>query len=207
MLNLVDMKAYRERVLPAVQGFKSGTDLDSLIGLLEEALQRPHPDKESRIFVLDIPLYQSVLERFRIEGGGNLDWSIEWGTAKRSILDIFNWNIAPSLVRFFCLIRKDGQVVEQEMSKDPLLLHLYAGSEWIVDFFTFAIAADGGVLEVPIGDSSEILSTEQVEKLCQEVLAAGRPSSKQQSLRYDSLLDLLRNTMDNENLSVVLSVL
>jgi hypothetical protein len=205
-LYVIDMKAYASEVLPAVHAFIEEGRSALLIALLQRGRCSLLPHESEKIAVEDFALYERILEDFGAAREPDIDGVVDWNTTKRTIRDIVNSNIAPALVYFYCLIRKDSQIVKQNISEKPFVSGLYAHSPWVQSLFTFETPVEEGSLEIPIGESTGVLSKDQVERLLREVQTYAYSQDSTVFRQYDHLQDLLNIALNHENMSVVISV-
>ena len=205
-LYALDMKAYATEILPAVHALIEERCAAPLIALLQRGRRSPPTDESEQVAVSDFALYERILDDFETTGERDIDGFVNWGDKQRTIRGILNSNIAPALVNFYCLIRTNSQIAKQNVSEEPFLSSLYAHSPWARSLFTFEVPAEGGSLEIPVGESTDVLSKYQVERLLREVQTDTCAQELPNCKRYDNLQNLLRIALSSEDVSIVMSV-
>ena len=202
-----NLRRYEEEALPAVRSLFDKGEPGMLIEILRRvASASPLMEGPEFAFTEDRADALRILEDFAARKSSNLDTKVKWGGVERSIRSIVTTNILPDVVGSLCLRRKQTRVWAQNMSKSPLVNYAYKHSHWIQGLFTFVEAAGGGALEYPIGESSELLTQAQANRLYSELSNIPEPQSDQLlSAEYDNFLELVKTALA-ENLPILLSV-
>jgi hypothetical protein len=195
-LRLFNLETYRQRVLPAYDTFRKGKDASALVTLLEEALERlPHEAALPGPRLWSAEVYAEAIEILAGRGVYEGD------------RDLFAEGVASDLATFFCVERGLGVDPERDVSRTPLVRHLYAHSEWLQDVFTFAVPLESEPLDIPLGESSEALSREEVGRLRDEVARVPRPMEPGTTQAdYDHLVTFLDTALARQYLTVVLTI-
>jgi hypothetical protein len=188
----------------------NGGGVDQLIALLKQAHSESldvsgfeYAPRED--YLLEI----RILENFAASGAKSLDTHVPWGRKTRSIRSIVVSTIASDLVTALCIARdKNGHAFKQEMTHSPLVAYLYDRSPWIERLFSFEDPAEGGALEFPIGESSELLTETQTKRLLDELLKIPRPAESEDLLReYDHAVETVRSSLRGKGTALILAVL
>jgi hypothetical protein len=86
-------------------------------------------------------------------------------------------------MRILCLVRHENRVVEQDVWKSGFMHYLYRHSDWLETFFTCGTPVEGPPLEIPWGECTELLSTENAMQLLDETRRI--PTPPDEALRTD----------------------
>jgi hypothetical protein len=210
-VHLFDLRAYREKALPAYQAFFEQDDSAPLILLLQEIIHGldvsaalPGPTLSDR------ELYE--------EGIGILDGSVYYApgvnyetsrSGRKTTRENKRMYVRDGLIRMIlmalCVPRDRGVNPEQNMTRSPLIPYLYEHSEWIEDRFTSVEELRGGMLEIPEGeDALELFSDEDLHEFCAELAKVPAPEGhieikKQFEKEKNRLLESLRRQCPEES--------
>lgn len=210
-IHLFDLRAYREKALPAYQAFFEQDDSAPLILLLQEIIHGldvsaalPGPT------LLDRELYE--------EGIGILDGSVYYApgidyetsrSGRKTTRGNKRMYVRDQLIHMIlmalCVPRDRGVNPEQNMTRSSLIPYLYEHSKWIEDRFTSVEELRGGMLEIPEGeDALELFSEEDLHEFCAELAKIPAPEGdieikKQFEKEQNRMWESLRQQVSEES--------
>lgn len=211
-LHLVNLTLYEEKVLPAYRRLLKRNEAGALINLLQECAEKLNTnpelsqrllwDKESvdeAIGILNGTVYYSP------DGGrtSNQGKGLETNKVRRA----YAKGLSSNLVEILCVPHGKGVTADQDMTNTPLISFLCERSKWINDVFTFARPVDGGRLEFSIGESSEILTKQNLEQFSLELKKIPLPDEPELKKEYEHLRDIVTTALETPELTLALSVI
>jgi|RhiMethySRZTD1v2_1073278.scaffolds.fasta_scaffold1143524_1 hypothetical protein len=181
-VHLFDLRAYREKTLPAYRAFFEQDDSAQLILLLQEIINGldasaalPGPRLSGRdiyeegIGILDGSVYYAPGVDYETSHSGRK-------TTRKNKRMYVRDQLIYQILMALCVPRNRGVNPEQNMSRSPLIPYLYEHSEWIEDRFTHVEELRGGMLEIPEGeDALEVFSEEDLYEFCAELAKVPAP--------------------------------
>jgi len=181
-VHLFDLRTYREKALPAYRAFFDQDDSAPLILLLQEIIRGldvsaslPGPtlsDKEiyeEGIGILDGNVYYAPGADYETSRSGR---KTTRGNKRMYVRDQLIHRILMAL----CVPRDRGVNPKQNMTRSSLIPYLHEHSEWIEDRFTSVVELRGGMLEIPEGeDSLELFSEEDLREFSAELAKIPAP--------------------------------
>ena len=210
-VHLFDLRAYREKALPAYQAFFEQDNSAPLILLLQEIIRGldvsaalPGPtllDREmyeEDIGILDGSVYYAPGIDYRTSRSGRK-------TTRENKRIYVRDGLIRMILMTLCVPRDRGVNPEQNMTRSPLIPYLYEHSKWIEDRFTSVEELRGGVLEIPEGeDALELFSEEDIHDFCAELAKVPAPEGhieikKQFEKEQNRLLESLRQQCPEES--------
>jgi len=211
-LHLLDLKTYRQRVLPAFQLFLEKDDASRLIKLLTEVREAPlYNDNEAseqakRRYDEAIGILEGTI--FFSTRGNNQSVRAGKKTNRRDLQYFVKTSVGPDLLLDLCVPANRGVSPHQNMSRSPLIPYLYAKSEWIKDLLTSLHHLRGGNLEIQIGDSwSEVFAPEDIREFTEALARVPAPDDPELMKEYDNLAVLLKVAAEDQDLAIILTVL
>lgn len=209
-VHLFDLRAYREKALPAYQAFFEQDDSAPLIRLLQEIIHRldfsatlPGPTLSGReiyeddIGILDGSIYYAPGIDYETSRSGRK-------TTRENKRMYVRDQLIHTILMALCVPRDRGVNPEQNMTRSSLIPYLYEHSEWIEDRFTSVVELSGGMLEVPEGeDAMEIFSEEDLQEFNAELARIPPPDGeieikKQIEKEKNRMLESLRQQCPEE---------
>lgn len=211
-LQLMDRENYQGRILPAVDAFRDARDVQPLVELLREAARRlaqqpPAPEDEGILTPDTCAEFIEILEGrefYRPGGGNDLDGSSS--TRPEDLDQLVDGMVGPGLVETLGLVWDRGVRPGQNLGRTALVQHLYQHSAWIREALTFERVVTSGALEVPIGQSSEWVARENVERLRDELARMPRPIDAEAAADFDNLRELVALMLSEPRFALVLTV-
>jgi len=209
-IQLFNFKAYREKVIPAYQALLEKDDPNPFITLLKEIIERFDSDKRFASNVGHKEFYEEAIEVLNGSVHYNPDdYKLALGEREtpRGAKQIFvEDNFAYYLLIALCVPHDKGVKPEQDMSTFWLTNYLYERSEWIKDLFTFVRTVKGESLELAMGESSELLTKEDLKEFSVELAKVPPPEDTELKKEYDNLRALVKLALEDPDLTLVLSV-
>lgn len=206
-VHLFDLRAYREKALPAYRAFFEEADSTPLILLLEEIIRGldvsstlPGPrlwGKEiykEDIGILDGSVYYAPGIDYEASRSGRK-------TTREHKCMYVRDGLIHMILLALCVPRDRGVNPEQNLTRSPLIPYLYEHSEWIEDRFTSAVELRGGMLEIPEGeDALELFSDEDLREFSAELAKVPAPDGaieikKQLEEGQNRMLESLRQQL------------
>jgi hypothetical protein len=205
-IDLFNYTRYKEEVLPAYRHLTDRNDAKSMIHLLREISQKlGSRNEEDR---LEKELYGRAIGI--LEGSIHYDPDILRNPAlniKESPKQFFvKRQIGYKILEAICIPRSQNIASEFDMSQSPLVRYLYKHSEWIEDIFTFAEEVRGGELEIPLGESSELFTKQEIQEFNAHLERVPPPDDANLKEEYTRLRALVKLAMEDPDLTLVLSV-
>ena len=210
-LQLFDRSVYERTVIPAYHAFFERNDNQPLIELVQSLIGK-----------LDAgtPLYTTPLcdREIYLEALGILEGKIYYNSrgeevsdgnsnTTRADLQLFvRQNLGSILTTPLCIPYKPGVVSKQDMTNSRLVDYLYEGSEWIKDIFTFAESLGGGDLEVPMAESSELFTKDEVQTFSRELKRIREPDDAALRNELQNLRALVQLALSDPDLTLVRSI-
>jgi hypothetical protein len=210
-VHLFDLRTYLEKALPAYVAFFEQDDSAPLILLLQEIINGldvsaplPGPTLSDRetyeadIGILDGSIYYAPGIDYETSRSGR---KTTRGNKRLYVRDQLIHRILMAL----CVPRDRGVNPEQNMTRSSLIPYLYEHSEWIEDRFTSVVELRGGMLEIPEGeDSLELFSEEDLREFSAELAKVPAPEGdieikKQFEKGLNSLRESLRQQIPEES--------
>lgn len=205
ILYVLNSDAYENRLLPAYRAFTKSGDVHPILQLVGEAKAHP-PNSRDDSEVPTIDECREILDRFADGGPANLKAQVEWGNgSERSLTDIVRFNLSSILMRFLCLVRQENRVVEQAVWETEFMQYIYRHSDWLERFFTFSILFEGGLLEIPWGECTELLSRDQARQLLDETRKVPAPPDEALRTDHENLIRLLELGLSQRSFAVAVS--
>jgi hypothetical protein len=173
---LFDLREYEQSILPAYQAFMQSSDTRPLIGLLQSLLLEVRSGKRASYWSMEV--YQEELDiltgkRFySSQGKEQQEGSV---TSPDDLRRFVEGNVAPDLVRVFCIPHEPNFKSEQSMSLTALDNYLYSQSSWIEDYFTGSREVSGPMPEIKLGEWSRFFTREEIETFDAELSRMTRP--------------------------------
>ena len=212
-IHLFNLRVYRERILPAYQAFFERDNTEILITLLRECIQilDANPQLSERLLwskescEKDIGILNgSVYYNSKGNYGSNRGKRETTREDKR----IFAKGLLSSnILQVLCVPRDKGVKPEQNMGRTPLIPYLYERSEWIKDLFTSVRQVRGGLLELSIGECSEVFTKEDIQEFSTELAKVPVPEDPKLRKEYDNLHALLRLCLEDPDLTLLLTLM
>ena len=128
-LYVLNQDAYDKTLLPAYQAFFGSGDVCPHPQAHRSRAQALLPTNRmiQSLWTSELNYYQEILGRFNAGGGSELKVSVDWGNGlQRPLTEIVRVNLAPVLMRFLCLVRRDNRIVEQAVWKSNSAVSLPA---------------------------------------------------------------------------------
>src|SRR5262245_46984430 len=181
-IHLFDLRAYREKALPAYQAFFEKDDSAPLILLLREIIRGldviatlPGPTLSDReIYEDDIGILDGSV--YYAPGANHETGRSGRKTTRENKRMYVRDQLTHIILMALCVPRDRGVNPEQNMTRSPLIPYLYKHSEWIEDRFTCVVELRGGMLEIPEGeDALELFSEEDLHEFCAELAKVPAP--------------------------------
>jgi hypothetical protein len=208
---LFDINAYREKVLPAYDSYSRADDPERLVALLRECQRVLEGDPalskrllwgktsiEDDIGILAGEIYYSP------DGGRTSNQSR--GKAGHEVrLGYAHGLLGANIVRVLCVARVEGVDVEQDLGKALLNPYLCERSAWIRDLINFDAAPGGGSLEIPLDESSDALTKDELRRFGDELQKVQPPSEPGLLKEYENLKNLIRLALADPALTLILS--
>jgi hypothetical protein len=209
---LFDHNSYQRLVVPAYRAFFERHDSQPLVQLLQTVISK---------LDADTPLYTSPLwtREIYLEALGIVEGKIYYNSkgqqasdsnskTTRADLQLYvRRNLGPTLTTPLCIPYKEGLVSNQDMTNSRLVDYLYEGSGWIEDVFTFAKLLEGGSTEVPIGESSELFTKDEVQKFSVELERIPEPDDTLLQDELRNLRALVQLALSDPNLTLIRSII
>jgi len=181
-VHLFNIKAYREKALPAYKAFFEQDDPAQLILLLQEIIRGldvsaalPGPELRSKkgyeeeIGILDGSVYYAPRIDYETRRSGRK-------TTRENKRMYVRDQLIHTILMASCVPRDRGVNPEQNMGRSPLIPYLYEHSEWIEGRFTCVEELRGGMLEIPEGeDFLELFSEEDLLEFSAELANVPAP--------------------------------
>lgn len=202
-VHLFDLRAYREKALPAYQAFFERDDSSPLILLMQEIIRGidasaalPGPTLSDReiyeegIGILDGSVYYAPGANYETTRSGRKT------TRENKRMYVRN-GLIHMILMALCVPRDRGVNPEQNMTRSPLIPYLYEHSKWIEDRFTSAEELRGGMLEIPEGeDALELFSEEDLHDFCAELAKIPAPEGDLEiKKQFEEGLNSLRESL------------
>lgn len=208
---LFNRRTYKERVLPAYKLFLERGDHSSLIELLRECIQKldakPRLAEEllwnREIIEDDIGILTGTVYYSPDGNRSNQDKS---GESDRIKHDYARELLASNILRVLCVPREKGLNPTLDMTNSPLIHYLHDRSKWIKDVLTLARSVHGKSLELPLGESSETFTKQDIQKFSAELDKIAKPHDADLGKEFDNLRALLRAAVEDPDLTLVLSI-
>ena len=208
---LFNLKNYREKVLPAYTSLVEKDEIDSLIALLKECDEKlvTNPQLSDKLLWDQESINEAIgiltgTTYYSPDDGRSSNQGSKEETQKVSRAFV-RWVLASNVVEVLCVPQK-GIVNEQDMTNTPLTRYLYDKSKWIKDLFTFARPVRGGRLELPIGESAEVFTKEDLQQFSNELNRIGPPEQPDLRRDFDNLREILKRAIEDSDLTLVISV-
>jgi len=212
-LHLFNMRVYREKVAPAFQVFLRKDNSEPLVSLLKECSQILAADKQLAKRLLwdmesckeDIGILEGTVYYSPDDGE-----SSNQGERKKTHKvrrDYARDLLISNILQVVCVPRDSELNPVQNMGRSQIIPHLYKHSQWIKDLFTSVRMVRGGELELPIGESSEIFTKEDIKEFQEALLTVPLPEDTDLSKQYRNLRLLLKSAIENPDLTLILSVM
>ena len=211
-IHLFNFRIYKKKVLPAYQKFVKKDEPEALVTLLRECISKfdsnPHLpkkllwDKESceeDIGILTGTMYYSP------DGGlsSNQGEREKTYTIRR---DYARELLMFRLLQVLCTPYDKDIDPEQDMSNTLLVNYLYEESEWIKKILMGEQQVQGGFLEIPLGETSELFTKEDIKVFNYQLNKVSLPEDLQLRNEYNNLRSLIKLALENPDLTLVLSV-
>ena len=210
---LFNLKVYAEDLLPAYRMFFDSDDAKPLVALLKRVIHKldidtklPGPMLQSKesyendIGILNGTVHFNPGEDYLFEIGAS---SIRLNPRQVFVRDSLGHNLLFAL----CVPRDRGVDPEGNMGRSPLIAYLYERSESIQDLFTNGDVR-GGELEVAVGESHPKLFTKgDVKRLSADLARVPQPQEPELRKEYDHLCAMVRLTLQDPDLTLLLSLL
>ena len=211
-LHLFDLKTYKEKVLPAYQQFSRRDDPEPVVALIRLCMREleANPQLSDHLFwgpdscTEDIGIVTGAIPYN--PDGGHRSKERDKGKAYRVRQDYARGLLSSRILQVLCVPHKKGVSPEQNMGRTALVPYLYEHSAWITDLFTGERRVRGQVLELSIGESSQVFSKQDVRDFSEELRKVPQPTDAQLKKEYDNLSALLRLALDDPELTVLLSL-
>ena len=210
-LYLFNKRIYEQTVVPAYEAFLKKKDPKPLLNQLAAIVKRL--DAGNRMYsppFWNKKIYQEAVGiidgsvYYNSEGGEPAD-SNEKTT--RADLELYvRENLTDGLVMPLCIPYLHRAVPTQDMTNSELVGYLYERSKWIQEVFTFTRSLNGGILEVPIGESSDLFSKEELQRFSQEMSRIPKPSDPNLKREFENLQQLLKLASSDPDLTLVMAV-
>jgi hypothetical protein len=213
-LHLINLKIYREKILPAYREFWEKDDPKFLIELLKEIIQKldtnaklPGPKLWSRasynegIGILNGDVYYSLKGEYR----SNQNVKKTTRAAKRYFVKN---SIGPDILLALCVPRDKGVDPVQNLGRSQMISYLFEKSEWINDLFTSKRFTKGIFLKISLGESpGQILTKENIQEFSLELAKVPPPTNPELRKEYDNLQEFLNLALKEPDLMLLLSLL
>jgi hypothetical protein len=207
---LFSRRTYNERVLPAYRSLRKG-DTAPLIAVLRECVEKIESNPtlaeqllwnkeiiEEDIGILTGTVYYSPDDR-RSNQGEKKESDLVKREYARQLL-------ASNIVQVLCVPRAETLKTELATTNNRLIPYLYEKSTWIKEVLTFQRLAKGGHLEFPIGESTEILTKEDMQRFSVELDKMPDPEDPDLRKEYINLRALLKIALDHPDWTLAVSV-
>jgi hypothetical protein len=210
---LFNQRTYTEKVLPAFHTFLAKNDPDPVIALLKECIRylNDNPELsekllwdeelcEEAIGILTGTVYYSP-DNGRSTNQGNSD------EAYKIRKEYARNNLSSMVIEILCVPQYSGVSSEQNMSNYSLIPYLYEKSQYIEDLFTSVKQVRGGPLELPIGESSELFTKQDIQEFNMHLDKVPVPKDSAIRKEYDNLRALLKLALGEDDLTLVLALI
>jgi hypothetical protein len=211
-IHLFNLKTYKEKVFPAYQAFLKKDEPEALITLLRECIQKLDANPQlSKKLLWD---KESCEEDIGILKGTvyySLDGGLSSNQGKRKKTHTIRREYAQELLIFrllqiLCMPYDKGVNPEQDMSNTLLVDYLSDRSEWIKKLLIGEQQVEGGLLELPLGEASELFTKQDLKVFSYELAKVPSPEEPQLRNEYDNLRALVKLALEDPDLTLVLSV-
>ncbi|HZS08490.1 MAG TPA: hypothetical protein VFD58_26890 [Blastocatellia bacterium] len=207
---LLNLRTYRETVLPSYEAFLNKKDPEPLIALLREAIRGIPQRKKLADLILDS-------EEIYEEAIGILDGSVYYNSKgdytgkdkckttnsdRRRFAGTAAWNVMQAL----CIPYDKGIAPDQMLNTSPLIEHLYEHSKWIEDLVMCNSVLHGGTLKIPLGEWSELFTKEDVCEFNKQLALVPPPDDPDIRKRFDNLCTLVELPLEDPDLTLVHSL-
>jgi hypothetical protein len=200
-LQLVNMRRFDELVAPAIRALANGGDTGPMQNALLSALAKMDASAEVQAtrdgdFGERRPEIEDAIDA--LDGPG--------ASAPASVA-VLREQVVPLLVEVLCL-EWGALNPSQDMSDPRLMAHLYAYSDWIEGVFTYRIGITGGTFEFSPGESSQLLSRPEVQRLSAELELVPSAAAGEDALEreIENLRALVREALRDPDLRLLVTV-
>lgn len=210
---LFNLRAYREKVLPAFHTFFAKNDPDPVIALIKECIHylNDNPELSEKLFwdeksceeaigILKGTVYYSP-DDGRSTNQGNSD------EAYKIRKEYARSNLSSIVIEILCVPQYSGVSSEQNMGNSSLIPYLYEKSQYIEDLFTSVKQVRGGPLELPIGEISGLFTKQDIQEFSMHLDKVPVPKDSAIRKEYDNLRALLKLALGEGDLTLVLALM
>jgi len=211
-IHLFNLKVYRERVLPAYRAFLDSGDSEIFIPLIRECISilEANPQLsndllwnkeicEEDIGVLNGAVYYNSKGNYGSNTGKRETTREDKQFYAREI-------VSPNILQVLCVPHYEGTNSVQNLTRTPLTHYLYERSDWIMELYTRGHEVGGGPLEIFIGEWSEFFTNEDLQEFSDELSKVSAPNDSIPRKEYENLRTLLKLALEDEDLTLVLSL-
>jgi hypothetical protein len=210
-IQLFNLKAYKEELLPAYQAYSRNKNVESIITLLRDLCQKLGTSpKLSKAIGWNS---QECENQIRVLKEGIYIYSDEakgiFKTIEVSQRDQRNWlrsSIIPRIVEALCVpYDREDVYPEQTLSDSPFANYLYEHSKLFGSFWTFLHKNRSEVLKPAIGETGEALTKEGIQELNAELSKISPPTDPRMRKEYNNFRNMVKLALEDPSLTLVIT--
>ena len=210
---LFNLRAYREKVLPAFHTFFAKNDQDPVFALMKECIHylNDNPELSEKLFwdeescEDDIGILKGTVYYSPDDGRSTNQCNSDGAYKVRK--EYARSHLCSIVIEILCVPKYSGVSSEQNMGNSSLIPYLYEKSQYIEDLFTSVKQVRGGPLELPIGEISELFTKQDIQEFSMHLDKVPVPKDSAIRKEYDNLRALLKLALGEGDLTLVLALM
>jgi hypothetical protein len=207
---LFNLKAYKEKILPAYQAYSSSQDFEPIITLLKDVCQKldtsPKLSKatgwnnqvcENQIRVLKEGVYlysdnaKGVFKAIDVSRKEQISW------IDSSIIQV--------IINVFCIPYDQEDVYpEQTLSDSAFAKYLYDQSELFGNIWSFLDRNRSESLTPALGEETEVITREGIQKIDADLAKIQPPKDPKLRKEYKNFLAMVKLALEDPSLTLVI---